>query len=68
MEAVFSRQSWAHLSAEEPVKALTLVLALSRTALSKCWRLLPRQDLRVRSLGAPVSLVAAQAHTLVLAG
>ena len=28
MEAVFSRQSWAHLSVEEPVKALRLVSAL----------------------------------------
>ena len=34
MEAVFLRQSQAHLLAEEPVKALAVVLALSRTALS----------------------------------
>ena len=68
MEAVFLRQSRAHLLAEGPVEALMLVLALSRTALGWCWRLLPQQDLRVRSLGGPASLVAVQAYTLALAG
>ena len=61
MEAVFLRQSRAHLLAEGPVKALAVVLALSRTALSEYWRLLPWQDPRARLLGGLSSSVAAQA-------
>ena len=68
MEAVFLRQSRAHLLAEELVKALAVVLALSRTALSECWKLLLRQCPRRWSLGGPAFLVAGQVHTLVLAG
>ena len=68
MEAVFLRQSRAHLLAEEPVKALAVVLASSRTALSECWKLLLRQCLRQRFLGGPAFWVAGQVHTLVLAG
>ena len=61
MEAVFSRQSRAHLSAEELEKALTVVLALSRMALSEYWRLFPWQDPRARLLGGLSSSVAARA-------
>ena len=68
MEAVFLRQSPAHLLAERPVKPLVVVLALSRTALSEYWRPSPWQDLQTRLLGGLSSSVAAWAKTLVLAG
>ena len=68
MEAASSRWSLAHLLAEEPVKSLLLVSALSRTALSDCWELLLRQRPLQRSLGGPAFLVAGQVHALVWAG
>ena len=68
MEAASSRWSLAHLSAEKLMRSLVLVLALSQTALSECWKLLLRQCPRQQSLGGPAFLVAGQVHTLVLAG
>ena len=68
MEAVFLRQSQAHLWAEEPMEELMPVSGLFRTALSWCWKLLLRQCPRQRSLGGPAFLVAGQVHTLALAG
>ena len=60
MEAVFLRQSPAHLLAERPVKPLVVVLVLSRTALSEYWRLYPWQGPRARLLGGLASSVAAR--------
>ena len=54
MEAVFLRQSPAHLLAERPVKPLAVVLALSRTALSEYWELFLWQDpVRGSWVGSP---------------
>ena len=67
-EAASSRWLLAHLLVEEPLKSLVFVSALSRTALSDCWKLLLRQCPLQWPLGGPAFLEAGLVPALVWAG